>query len=172
MCVRPGQRHDYCEHQRIGGDIEIKVGQAVHENCHNTPYATQRDGFVETLCRFPVPPGGLGEHPEDRAKRQNSARQTEVSSDLQVVAVRMLNEDCRDRSASRRCTRNAKWEGFGRTHASNGQCVHVPLDKPRSLVTNAVRRGPSSAVSAVNFSPSPLPAFACRTTASALICPS
>ena len=58
------------------------------------------------------------------------------------------------------------------THASNGQCVHVPLDKPRSLVTNAVRRGPSSAVSAVNSSPSPLPAFACRTTASALICPS
>jgi hypothetical protein len=58
------------------------------------------------------------------------------------------------------------------THASNGQCVHVPLDKPRSLVTNAVRRGPSCSVSAVNFNPSPLPGFAWRTTASALICPS
>src|SRR5882762_6739904 len=45
-------------------------------------------------------------------------------------------------------------------------------DKPRSLVTNAVRRGPSSAVSAVNLNPSPLPGFTCRTTASALICPS
>src|SRR2546430_10097280 len=43
---------DYCEHQRIGGDIEIKIGQAVHENCRNTPDATQRNGFVETLFRL------------------------------------------------------------------------------------------------------------------------
>src|SRR5258708_19724101 len=42
--------------------------------------------------------------------------------------------------------------------------------KLRSLVINAVRRGPSSSVSAVNFNPSPLPGFTCRTTASALIC--
>src|SRR5229473_2411940 len=41
-----------------------------------------------------------------------------------------------------------------------------------SLVINAVRRGPSSSVRAVNFTPSPLPGFTCRTTALALICPS
>ena len=64
------------------------------------------------------------------------------------------------------------------THSDqgNGRRFHFELvrdwDKPRSLVINAVRRGPSSSVSAVNFNPSPLPGFTCRTTASALICPS
>src|SRR6202047_5015568 len=64
------------------------------------------------------------------------------------------------------------------THSDqgNGRRFHFELvrdwDKPRSLVTNAVRRGPSSSVSAVNFNPSPLPGFTCRTTASALIFPS
>src|SRR6267154_1723349 len=64
------------------------------------------------------------------------------------------------------------------THSDQGKGrrFHFELvrdwDKPRSLVTNAVRRGPSSSVSAVNFNPSPLPGFTCRTTASALICPS
>jgi hypothetical protein len=42
----------------------------------------------------------------------------------------------------------------------------------RSLVSNAARCSQSCSVTAVNFNPSPLPGSACRTTASALICPS
>jgi len=93
MHVRPGQCQDYSEHQRIGGDIQIKVGQAVHQNRRNTPDATQGNGFVETFFRFLELTGGLGEHPEDRPKHQNSARQAEFTSDLQVIAVAVLDEE-------------------------------------------------------------------------------
>src|SRR5713226_719389 len=42
----------------------------------------------------------------------------------------------------------------------------------RSLASNAARCAKSCSVTAVNFNPSPLPGSECRTTASALICPS
>src|SRR5439155_2892464 len=96
------QCQDYCEHQRIGGDIEIKVGQAVHEDCRNTPDATQRYGFVETLFRFPVPTEGLDEHPKDRAKHPNCNRQAELARDLQVIAVRVFDEMSEENSLNGR----------------------------------------------------------------------
>src|SRR3989442_12184319 len=92
MRVRPSQCQNYCEDQGICGDIQIKVGQAVHQNCHNATDATQRNGLVETLLRFSVLTGGLGEEPENRTKHQNTGRQTELAGNLKVIAVRVLDE--------------------------------------------------------------------------------
>src|SRR6266478_1781137 len=110
MHVRPGQCQDYSEHQRIGGDIQIKVGQAVHQNRRNTPDATQGNGFVETFFRFLVLTGGSGEHPEDRTKHQNSPRQAEFASDLQVIAVRVVDEEVEENGLNGRinCRKGAQ----------------------------------------------------------------
>src|SRR6266481_5484016 len=51
----------------------------------------------------------------------------------------------------------------------------IPLNhrnELRSLFNNAMKCGRSPSLTAVNFRPSPHPGFTCRTTASALICPS
>lgn len=48
----------------------------------------------------------------------------------------------------------------------------VPHDVDRSLLISAIKCGRSPSHTAVNFNPSPRPALACRTTASARICPS
>lgn len=64
----PGHRQDNSEDQCIGGDIQIKVREAMHQNCRNTSNATQRHGFVEMLFRVPIVPDGLGEYPEDRTE--------------------------------------------------------------------------------------------------------
>src|SRR6266478_5204711 len=64
----------------------------MHQDCHNTPDATEGDGFVEILFRLPVQPDGPRENPKNRAKHQNAARQAELGRDFQVIAVRVLNE--------------------------------------------------------------------------------
>src|SRR5712691_9356069 len=93
MSIGPRQRQDDCEDQSIGRNVQIKVGQAVYQDCRNTPDATERCGLVETLLSVPVVPDGLGEDPEDRAKNQQPSGKTEFADDLQVVAVRVFNKE-------------------------------------------------------------------------------
>src|ERR1700704_4604655 len=102
MTVRPGQCQDYCENQGIRGDIQIEVGQAVHQNCRDTPDRTQRDGTCEALPCCPVVTDSSYENPEDRAKHQDATGQAELACDLQVITVRMLNEESEKRSLNGR----------------------------------------------------------------------
>jgi len=65
MSIGPRQRQDDCEDQSIGRNVQIKVSQAVYQDCGNTSDTTERCGLVETLLSVPVVPDGLGEDPED-----------------------------------------------------------------------------------------------------------
>ena len=65
----------------------------MHQNCRNAPNATQRDGFIDMHFCIPIVPDGFGEDPEDRTKHDYAARKTEIAHDLEVIAMRVLNQE-------------------------------------------------------------------------------
>src|SRR5580692_1965658 len=44
----------------------------------------------------PVVPDGFGEDPEDRTKHDYAARKTEIAHDLEVIAMRVLNQESKE----------------------------------------------------------------------------
>src|SRR5947208_15563206 len=92
MSARPGHRQNNGEDQCVGGNIQIKVGHAMHQNGPDTPNASQGNGFVKTFFRFPVTMRGSGQDPEDGAKHQNGAGQAKFSGYLQAVAWGVVDE--------------------------------------------------------------------------------
>src|SRR5205807_9058003 len=92
MSARPSRRQNHGEDQCVGRDIQIKVGQAMHQNGANTPDTSERNGFVKTFLQLSVPTGALGQDPENRAKNKNGTRQAKFRGYFQVIEVGVLNK--------------------------------------------------------------------------------
>ena len=98
MSARPSHRQNHGEDQCVGRDIQIKVGQAMHQNGANTPDTSERNGFVKTFLQLSVPTYGPDKNPEDRAKYQDRTRQAKFRGYFQVIAVGVLNKKIEESS--------------------------------------------------------------------------
>ena len=74
MRGRPGQSENYAEDQRVGGNVQIKVRHAVHQDCDNASNAAETNSAVVAVIGPPIMPYRLGEYPEDRAENKNAPR--------------------------------------------------------------------------------------------------
>src|SRR6266481_955062 len=97
----------------------------MHQNCGDTPDATQRNGFVKTFSRCSVLPDGLREYPKDRAKHQDSTGQAELARDLQVIAMGVVNEESEESSLN-------GWINHGKATQSRSQKRMMP-NQPESI---------------------------------------
>src|SRR5467141_2416231 len=80
------------EDQRIGGNVQIKVGQTVHQNSGDTSDATETNSGVKAIFRLPVTPDGACEDPENRTKHQDASWNAKFADHFQIVAVGVVHK--------------------------------------------------------------------------------
>src|SRR5258706_10652498 len=88
----PSQSKCDDEDQRIGGNVQIKVGQTVHQNGGDTSDATKTNPGVKAIFRLPVTPDGAYEDPENRPKHQHTSWNAKFADHFQIVAVGVVHK--------------------------------------------------------------------------------
>jgi hypothetical protein len=77
----------------LAGICRLKSARQCNRIAAILPTQPRVTALSKRSSAFLVLPGGLRENPENRAKQQNCARQTDLAGNLQKIAVGVLNEE-------------------------------------------------------------------------------
>src|SRR5437879_4307589 len=138
MSARPSHRQNHGEEQCVGRDIQIKVGQTMHQNGANTPDTSERNGFVKTFLQLSVPTGALGQDPEDRAKYQNGTRQAKFRGYFQVIAVGVLNKKIEESSLNGGISHRKGSQSGSEERMLANQAERIAPDRNAALTAESV----------------------------------